>query len=136
MEQIEQACVIPVRRRNGKDEVCLITSIRKKRWIFPKGIVEPGDTLEETGLKEAWEEAGLRGEIVGPVLGKFRDEKWDAQIQVKVMVMEVTEQSKKWPEHAQRKRRWCSIDESLQLLHRRELRKFAQKAACVASNSY
>ena len=60
------------RCRNGQYEFCLITSLRKGRWGFPKGITDPGETHVETALKEADEEAGLRGRIVGDSLGESR----------------------------------------------------------------
>lgn len=33
-------------------------------WVLPKGTVEPGETHEETALREVMEEAGVRGQIV------------------------------------------------------------------------
>jgi len=53
--RIAQACVIPFRRDGDEIVFCLITSLKKKRWIFPKGIIDPGETPEETALKEALE---------------------------------------------------------------------------------
>lgn len=29
-------------------------------WSFPKGKIEPGETLEETAIREVWEETGIR----------------------------------------------------------------------------
>jgi predicted DNA-binding WGR domain protein/8-oxo-dGTP pyrophosphatase MutT (NUDIX family) len=40
------------------------------RNTFPKGTQEPGLTLQQTAIKEAWEETGLKIEITG-VLGDF-----------------------------------------------------------------
>jgi len=37
---------------------------------FPKGTVEPGLTMQENAIKEAWEETGLKVDIVG-VLGDY-----------------------------------------------------------------
>jgi 8-oxo-dGTP pyrophosphatase MutT (NUDIX family) len=33
-------------------------------WILPGGGVKPGETLEEAGVREVWEEAGARCRIV------------------------------------------------------------------------
>ena len=33
-------------------------------WFLPKGLIEPGETVEETALREVKEETGLEGEIV------------------------------------------------------------------------
>jgi 8-oxo-dGTP pyrophosphatase MutT (NUDIX family) len=62
---IEQAGAIVV-TANGRDRrLLLITSKRNPdHWIFPKGHVENGETLEEAALREAEEEAGIRGTIV------------------------------------------------------------------------
>ena len=67
-QQPIQASVIPFQRRNGQIEFCLITT-RKRNWIFPKGIIDPGETMEQTAAKEALEEAGTRD----PDLSSFYD---------------------------------------------------------------
>ena len=79
-ETIHQVCVIPFRRQDDQLQFCLITSLKKQRWIFPKGIIDPGETYRESALKEALEEAGLRGQIVGEPLGHFFDAKWGARL--------------------------------------------------------
>ena len=58
---ILQSTVLPFRRQSERLEICLITSSHGPRWGFPKGVIDPGETAEETGLKEAYEEAGIRG---------------------------------------------------------------------------
>ena len=72
--------------------------MKKRRWIFPKGIIDPGETYQESALKEALEEAGLRGQIVGEPFGHFFDAKWGARLIVKVVVMEVEQSEATWPE--------------------------------------
>ena len=47
---------------NGQFEVALIS--RGKVWCLPKGLIEQGETTEETALREVKEETGLEGEIV------------------------------------------------------------------------
>ena len=66
-----QAGVIAVRRAGNGFEVCLIRRKASRRWGIPKGMVDPGDTHEETALNEAWEEAGLKGRLIGEALGTF-----------------------------------------------------------------
>ena len=58
-EFVRQAAALPIKA--GK--ICLITSSNGKRWIIPKGLIEPGQTAAENALQEAWEEAGLVGSL-------------------------------------------------------------------------
>ena len=130
-KQIPQVCVIPFRHGDppGREpEFCLITSLVKKRWIFPKGIIDPGETPHESAHKEVWEEAGLRGTISGDPLGQFADAKWGCDLQVQVVMMQVGESAEVWPEVAQRQREWVAADEAMRRLGRRELREFLRRA--------
>lgn len=49
-------CFLALRRYNGV-------------WLLPKGHVDPGETLEETAVREVWEETGLRV-VLGDKLGE------------------------------------------------------------------
>jgi len=104
-------------RRNGtKLEVCLIRKRSSSVWGIPKGSVDSGDTHAETALKEAWEEAGLRGRVVGDPLGTYQYEKWGGILEVTVFLMEVHEQDDVWQEAAIRERRWISLSDAASLL--------------------
>jgi 8-oxo-dGTP pyrophosphatase MutT (NUDIX family) len=124
---LEQVCVIPFRlpeQRPGAIEFCLITSLQKKRWIFPKGIIDPGETPEQTAAKEVWEEAGLVGRLRPDLLGYFDDYKWGCALHVQVRMMEVTESAEQWPESAERQRVWLTADEAARRLSGGHLAKF------------
>jgi 8-oxo-dGTP pyrophosphatase MutT (NUDIX family) len=127
-EPLRQTCVIPFRRDADGLQFCLITSLKRKRWIFPKGIIDPGETREETGLKEAWEEAGLHGRIVGQPLGTYEDAKWGRTLHVTVLLMEVTACQHRWLEADVRRRGWFPAREAAELPAREELRHFAKVA--------
>ena len=96
--RVPQVCVVPFRRFGDGTAFCLITSLRKRLWIFPKGTVNGGESLREAALKEAHEEAGLHGRIVGPPLGRYLDSKRGAVLDVTVLLMEVKRSDDVWEE--------------------------------------
>ena len=115
----EQAAAIPCRRTAaGSLRVCLIRRRGSRNWGIPKGLVEAGDTHEETALNEAWEEAGLRGRVLGDALGTYEYEKWGGPLRVAVYVMDVQRQARTWQECGFRERRWVTFDEAGVLLRK------------------
>jgi 8-oxo-dGTP pyrophosphatase MutT (NUDIX family) len=127
-EPIPQATAIPFRWRQGRLEFCLITSSQKGHWAFPKGVVDPGETDAQTALKEAYEEAGLTGDIVGQPLGRYAYAKWGRKLRVTVRLMRVTDAADEWEESHVRQRCWATADEALTLIARPELRMLLERA--------
>ena len=124
----DQAGAIPYRRLGSRIQFCLISSIRNRRWIFPKGIIDPGETATETVLKEALEEAGVAGLIVGEPLGSYEHFKWGRTLRVIVALLEVTRVEDDWEEAALRERRWAEYDEASRLLSQKGLRNMLERA--------
>ena len=112
----EQAAAIAVRRVGAKPQVCLIRRKKSGVWGIPKGVVDPGDTHEETALNEAWEEAGLMGRLIGDTIGTYRYVKWGRTLTVAVYIMEVLDEADVWEEAGFRERRWASFAEAVALL--------------------
>jgi len=125
---IQQACAVPYRRRGDQLEFCLITSIRRGKWQFPKGIIDPGETPIETALKEAEEEAGLRGRVFEGPLGWYEYAKWGTTLVVTAFLMEVEAADDHWQEARLRRRCWCRSEEAHRLLHRDDLRRLLKTA--------
>lgn len=111
-----QACAVPFRLHETSLEFCLITSIGKRRWGFPKGIVEPNETDAQAALKEALEEAGIEGRILGEPLHEYADHKWDMELRVVCFLMEVETVHEAWQEADLRRRRWASADDALRMV--------------------
>jgi 8-oxo-dGTP pyrophosphatase MutT (NUDIX family) len=124
----QQAAAIPIRRRGDDLQVCLIRKRLTGSWGIPKGTVDSGETHESTALNEAWEEAGLRGRLVGDPLGTYKYEKYGRALTVVVFVMEVLEHHKDWIEAGIRERKWVSRDEAHALLVEHPAHGFLRRA--------
>lgn len=114
---IRQAAAIPI--RDG--QVCLVTSSSGRRWVIPKGMMEPGKTSAEIALQEAWEEAGVLG-VLGPAVGTYQYEKYGGTCLVTVFTMSVSEATEDWPESQLRRRSWVTADEAVEMLEDEGLR--------------
>jgi 8-oxo-dGTP pyrophosphatase MutT (NUDIX family) len=97
-------------------QACLIRRRDAGTWGIPKGLVDPGDTHEETALNEAWEEAGITGRLLGQAVGTYRYRKWGTKLTVAVFVMEVLHQESRWEESGVRQRKWIPLAEAEALL--------------------
>lgn len=118
-----QSAVIPYRADNdGNTEFLVIGSSKNNHWVVPKGIKDPGMTPQESAAKEAWEEAGIRGEVSDNPSGHYKVDKWGAQCSVDVYAMRVTEiiDEDNW-EESHRQRRWLSAKEAAAALKQPEL---------------
>jgi len=101
-----QSAVIPFRQKDEDLEILLITSLKSGKWIIPKGIIEPGMSAQDSAAIEAWEEAGLKGNVLAQLIGKYEYEKWGGICRVQVYAMRVSEILNAWPERDLRKRQW------------------------------
>lgn len=117
-----QSGVVPYRLQENKLEILLVTSIKKKKWIIPKGYVEYGLTPFESAKKEAYEEAGITGANETEELGEFFYGNNDNKKFLKVFLLKVLEQSDDYPEKNLRKRKWFIIDEAIASIENSEVK--------------
>ena len=71
---------------------------RKGHWLFPKGHLEEGESLEEAALREVREELGLEARIVDKA-GVVRFSYEGDDYEVHFFVMEVEKPLDDWPAH-------------------------------------
>ncbi len=118
--------VIPYRLpEGGAPEILLITTRETRRWMVPRGWLIKKLGPLGTGMREAFEEAGVVGEG-GPPVGSFRYLKrlrsGQAQaVRVELFAMEVAEQVDDWPERAERIREWYPHGRAAELVEEPEL---------------
>jgi 8-oxo-dGTP pyrophosphatase MutT (NUDIX family) len=94
--------------------VLWVTSRETGRWVLPKGWAEKGLTSSEVAAKEAFEEAGIIGDILDGSIGSYsylkRLPKERVQdCDVDVFPMRVRGLLDEWPESNQRKRQWFTL---------------------------
>jgi 8-oxo-dGTP pyrophosphatase MutT (NUDIX family) len=123
----EQVGVLPFAIRDGQLRILLLTSRGRGLWLVPKGWPIPGLTAAEAAAREAFEEAGLIGHVLGtePV-GRFRMRKrigsdLEATCEVTLYPFRVTRQLDDWPERRQRRTRWLAPDAAAELATSPEL---------------
>lgn len=122
-----QSGAIPFRIKDGKLEILLITSRKKKKWIIPKGIIESGMKPYESAAHEALEEAGVIGEVSHDSLGSYKVKKWDGICEVLVYPMKVENETKQWLEDSFRERKWFSFEGAQEVIEREKIKKLIKK---------
>jgi 8-oxo-dGTP pyrophosphatase MutT (NUDIX family) len=107
-----QSGVIPYRRKDGELQILLITSLKSKRWILPKGYIEFNLSPFESAKKEAYEEAGVTGANETVEVGSLKKKRPIGLCNIIIYSMEVLEVLDDYPEKDLRKRKWFSVKEA------------------------
>ena len=120
-----QSSVIPYRISDKGMEVLIVRSSGDKHWVVPKGIADPGLSLQESAAKEAWEEAGVQGRVHEVAIGNYSYPKWGAVCSVAVYPMDVSRElpQAEWEER-HRGREWVSAQKAAESLNQAELAPF------------
>jgi 8-oxo-dGTP pyrophosphatase MutT (NUDIX family) len=127
---LRQAAVIPV----SDGQVCMVTSSSGRRWVIPKGMIDPGHTAGEAALNEAWEEAGLVGILATEPAGSYLYDKYGCTHHVIVFVLHVKEMAADWPERDSRKREWVEPAEAIERIEEQGLREIIEAVCRQTAN--
>ena len=125
---IKQFGALPYRLGvDGQLEILLVTSRETGRWVVPKGNPMARLKPHETAAREAFEEAGVEGEIGETPLGSFRYRKrkllfLPIRAEVSLFALRVDRELERWPEAGQRKRQWFARAEAAALVNERRLK--------------
>ncbi|MBB4635682.1 NUDIX domain-containing protein [Longimicrobium terrae] len=105
-----QCAAIPYRLSDGVAEVLLVTRRSGEGWIVPKGKIEPGLGPRESARREAFEEAGVEGDIGTQPFDHYRHGREDGPLVV-AFLLRVTREMSSWPEAKERQRAWVPLDD-------------------------
>jgi 8-oxo-dGTP pyrophosphatase MutT (NUDIX family) len=105
----------------GRREIMLVTSRETRRWVIPKGWPMKGRNPAGVASREAYEEAGLIGQIVGKrPLGSYyyqkRLHKTEILCEVQVFSFLVDRQLDNWPERNERQTKWFDASEAAEIV--------------------
>lgn len=108
-------------------EVLLVKTLRRGHWIVPKGWPMPGKSLAEAAATEAWEEAGVKGNVCTESVGAFTYTKikktgLPVQCSPHVFLLEVGELSDAYPEARKRTRRWFTLPDAIEAVQNKDLK--------------
>jgi 8-oxo-dGTP pyrophosphatase MutT (NUDIX family) len=118
MDDHTHAGGVVVRQAGGRREFLLVRARRSQAWVFPKGHVEEGESLEQAAVREVGEEAGVDAEVVGEAgVTEFRAGR--ERVSAIYFVMLYRGET---PINEGRKRRWCAFDEARDRLTYENLR--------------
>ncbi len=113
MGELTHAGGIVFRRVNKIPRYLIITSKKNPEyWVFPKGHIVSGESAEQAAKREVLEETGIvasKSKFVGTFQFKDQDKAMDVSffLMEYVAAKEATED---------RKKRWCTYEEGLELL--------------------
>lgn len=105
------------RKKSATPEMLVITSRDTGRWVIPKGWPMEGKMCHEAAAREAYEEAGVKGDASPDRIGFYMyDKGLNSGLKVECMVqvypMVVLDIAKNFPEKGSRKSEWVSFEEA------------------------
>ena len=126
---------VAFRRVKNQIRVAIVSVKPSLRWQLPKGIVDPGETMEVTAVREVREEAGIETDLIDLIetvqywyqrvqYGKrIRFHKYVHFYLLQYRSGDVTDH-----DHEIAESRWVSIDEALEMLAFKSERGIVEKA--------
>jgi 8-oxo-dGTP pyrophosphatase MutT (NUDIX family) len=134
----KQSGVIPYRVQNGNIQVLLITTRDRHNWVIPKGGICKGMSPPASAAKEAWEEAGIIGQVDLNKVGTYRYRKRGKIYRVQMYLLLVELLSEDYPEAGLRQREWLDVASAIKLVKQNSLKRILkqlcqEKSPCFPS---
>lgn len=121
-----QFAALCFRIRKDRPDILLVTSRGSGRWIVPKGWPNHEMTPADSALREAWEEAGVRGQAIDRCLGLYsyaKTEEGGRALPCLAMLYPifVRDLADDYPEAGERQRSWKRPKKAARLVEEPEL---------------
>jgi len=124
--------VIPFDLKEEAIALLFVTSQTRGRWILPKGKIKPGESHVDACAREAFEEAGIRGQVLQDfpmttVIGRQISTNKIEQIPVTYYPFFVDKQKNKWPEGDSRERHWALLGDAHKIIFRKDFKRLLKQ---------
>jgi 8-oxo-dGTP pyrophosphatase MutT (NUDIX family) len=133
-----QYAALPFTEKDGETKVLLVTSRETRRWVLPKRWAEKKRAGHDLAAKEAFEEAGIIGEVSTTPIGSYEYRKRlpkgrGVDCTVDVFPLRVNRLLKRWPEKKERKRQWFTLAQAAMAVEEGDLVVLLLRLAAPAS---
>jgi ADP-ribose pyrophosphatase YjhB (NUDIX family) len=109
----------------GREYLLVAAKKEPRKWVLPKGHLQPAETTKETAVREVYEETGIWARIIDE-LSVSEYEVQEERVRVQIYVMEAVEEGKP----AERRRHvWLPLDKALEEATHDETRELLRSAA-------
>jgi len=117
---------VVVRGKGADFRVLLVTAKRQpNQWVFPKGHIERGESVEEAAVREVAEEAGVEATVSQPI-GTLEFRNVRGIVRAQFFLMTFVSEGKPQED---RRRAWFTAEEARQALGYEDARMLVAKAA-------
>ena len=123
---VPQGGGIVFRRERDAVSILLVTAKREPSlWVLPKGHIEPGESEAETALRETYEEAGVTGELIGPVGQPLEFDNGREFVRVQYFLIRAVAES---PHTDGRAKQWLPFEAAVNAVRFEETRQLLREA--------
>ncbi|PPS15382.1 hypothetical protein GOBAR_AA05210 [Gossypium barbadense] len=119
-------------------EVLMINSTSGPGLLFPKGGWENDETVEEAAVREAIEEAGVRGDLLDFIgdynfKSKTHEDEFSPEglCKAAMFALLVKEELNSWPEQSTRIRSWLTISQAIQNCRHAWMKEALEYGFCI-----
>ncbi len=107
--------------KNKKLMVVLVTNSSGRQWILPKGHIETDLSRKQVALTEAYEEAGIIGNIAPFGYKEISFKRKERNICLRVYPVKIKKVLNKWPEWHSRERVVLPAEKAASVVHKKAL---------------